>query len=324
MPGQQDPYVPDSRVLQQAAIDMRDGLTVADARRDDMPLVYVNPAFERLTGFSFEEAVRKNCRYLHRGDNDQEGVRIVRNALVKEESCLVTLRNYRKDGTLFYNELSISPIHDSHGAVTHFIGLQKDVTDRELLKQRVEHSLDTLKKTNANLRDFVMKDGLTGIYNRRYFDVQFPVQWATARRQHVPLGVFMVDIDHFKQFNDTYGHQAGDDCLKAIAYTLGKRFRRSSDFVARYGGEEFVVVTADTDVDKAQDYARELTLRVERLRIPHRESSYGTVTISLGFTVVIPSASMEPRDCIRRADTALYCAKQAGRNRSMQYAACKP
>ena len=117
-------------ILQQAVMDSRDGITISDNCQPDNPLIFMNPAFERLTGYSFEGINQKNCRMLQRDDRDQPGIAIIRNAIDAGEYCLVTLRNYRKDGTMFWNELSLSPILDKNGKTTHFIGIQKDVTAR--------------------------------------------------------------------------------------------------------------------------------------------------------------------------------------------------
>ncbi len=156
-------------ILKQAVYESRDGITISDALAPGNPLVFVNPAFERLTGYSADEALHQNCRYLQGDDRDQPERRVIREAIARGEPCLATLRNYRKDGTLFYNELSISPIYDKRGTVTHFIGIQKDVTSRVLLDQQLHQRATQLEARAAELTHLATRDGLTGIYNRRFF-----------------------------------------------------------------------------------------------------------------------------------------------------------
>jgi diguanylate cyclase (GGDEF)-like protein/PAS domain S-box-containing protein len=303
-------------ILKQAVMDSRDGITISDNRAEDNPLIFVNPAFERLTGYSFEEITNRNCRYLQNSDRDQPGLEIVRRAIEKGQHCLVTLRNYRKDGTMFWNELSISPMYDEKGAVAHFLGIQKDVTSRTLIEQQLRDENQSLEKTKAHFEQLSIKDGLTGIYNRRFFDLQLDVQCRIARRNGDPLALLMVDVDHFKQFNDTYGHQQGDSALKMVAGTLNTTFQRASDFIARYGGEEFILLSAGMTPAQAALFADDLCQRVRSLGIAHSASRTGFLTVSVGFSV----RSLVPKDTpdmlLERTDKALYTAKQQGRNRS--------
>ncbi len=303
-------------ILKQAVMGSRDGITISDNLLAAKPLIFVNPAFERMTGYALEEITGLNCRYLQNNDRDQPALAVIRAAIVAGEPCLVTLRNYRKDGTMFWNELSISPIFDSNGIVTNFIGIQKDVTARMLIEQRLRDKTSDLEVSRAHFEQLAIKDGLTGIFNRRFFDVQFDIQWRIARRDKNPLAVLMIDIDHFKQFNDTYGHQAGDDALKLVAESLNTSFLRASDFVARYGGEEFVVLSVGTSKKQAATFADALCERIHRLRIPHAASRTGYLTISVGYAVAVFSFDTSPAALLEQADKALYAAKERGRNQA--------
>jgi len=303
-------------LMKQAVMDSRDGITISDNCAEDNPLIFVNPAFERLTGYSFEEITNVNCRYLQNNDRDQPELKIIRKAIEAGEYCLVTLRNYRKDGTMFWNELSISPIYNEKGIVAHFLGIQKDVTSRVLIEQQLREENQSLEKTKAHFEQLAIKDGLTGIYNRRFFDLQFDVQCRIARRNNDPLALLMIDVDHFKQFNDIYGHQVGDNALKIIAVSLSKAFLRSSDFIARYGGEEFVVLSAGMTQEQAVLFTDKLCQRVRSLGIPHSASSTGYLTVSIGFSVHLLASQDTPGLLLEQADKALYVAKKLGRNRS--------
>lgn len=303
-------------IIRQAVHESRDGVTIVDLRQDDQPLVFVNPAFERITGYTETEALGRNCRYLHGNDLGQPEIAIIRNAIAAGEYCLVTLRNYRKDGSLFWNELSLSPIHAKDGQLTHYIGMQRDVTERMELIQQLRKQKDDLQHDNKHLQILNNLDPLTGIHNRRYFDSQLNIQWNIAQRSRLSLSLFMVDIDYFKQFNDTYGHPAGDECLKAVGERLSKCLRRASDFVARYGGEEFVILIHGIDEKQALSFAEQLRMSVLDLAIAHEKSTVaGYVSVSIGLCTLFPEPDMCAKTFVQCADEALYQAKAAGRNR---------
>lgn len=311
-------------LLKKAVMDSRDGITIAKAGETDNPLIFVNPAFERMTGYAAEEITHIDCRYLQNEDRGQPSIPILRKALAAGEYCLATLRNYRKDGSMFWNELSISPIFDSTGTVTHFVGIQKDVTARVLLEEQLRSSNQSHEEKAGQLQALAMVDALTGIYNRRFFDTQLDIQWKIARRDAVPLALVIVDIDHFKAFNDTYGHPAGDIALRAVAHSLNLSFTRSSDFVARYGGEEFAILSTGMTVEQARLFAMALCERIRSLRIPHVAAPCGFITISAGYSLHTPAQAEPPGLLVAMADKALYLAKKQGRDRCAGYDMLSP
>jgi len=190
--------------------------------------------------------------------------------------------------------------------------------NREVLKQQnlaLQDNFAELEAANQKLAELSITDGLTGLVNRRHFDEVLAAESARAQRTKQPLAILMIDIDWFKKYNDHYGHQAGDVCLSRVASVLKSSARRPSDLVARYGGEEFTVITADTDMDKAGKLADALCRAVAALEIPHAQSLHGKVTISIGFATDVPDHENGGEALLRRADTALYQAKDAGRNR---------
>lgn len=178
----------------------------------------------------------------------------------------------------------------------------------ELLKKELEEK-------NVELERLSSQDGLTGIANRRMFDEFSAKEWGRAARDQVPLSLILIDIDHFKPYNDNYGHQGGDDCLRQVAQKLASTVRRPSDLVARYGGEEFAVVMPGTDLEGAKSIAAALCEGVSSMGLPHAHSSTAShVTISMGVASVVPSADSSPQQLIEKADGALYRAKESGRN----------
>ena len=192
-----------------------------------------------------------------------------------------------------------------------------DAANEKLTEQNseLEAMNGELEALNEELHRLTLVDGLTGIANRRYFDEYLEREWRTGLRQQKPLSLIMADIDFFKLYNDTYGHQSGDDCLRDVASVLDKSIKRVTDFAARYGGEEFTIVLPDTELDGAMFVAEKIRKRVEDLQIPNSETPGRCVTISLGVASMLPSMGVSPSSLIALADKAMYQAKNSGRNR---------
>ena len=173
-----------------------------------------------------------------------------------------------------------------------------------------------LASANRELEKLSRQDGLTGIANRRYFDSYLVTEVRRGARERQPLSLILSDVDHFKAFNDCYGHQAGDDCLRRVAAALSSAGRRPADLAARYGGEEFAMVLPGTVLDGAVDVAQAVSRVIEGLAIPHERSAVDRrVTLSQGIVSLTPEKETSSEDLIQRADQALYLAKQQGRNR---------
>ena len=172
-----------------------------------------------------------------------------------------------------------------------------------------------LEKANAELQHLAHADGLTGLSNRRYMDNFLRVEISRGTRYNQSLTVILADVDHFKLFNDHYGHLEGDDCLKKIAQALQSVCKRETDLVARYGGEEFAVILPDTPAESANSMAEKLLQAVTALNIPHAHSSAADIcTLSMGVFSVVPEKGTKGEQLLQKADSALYQAKQAGRN----------
>jgi diguanylate cyclase (GGDEF)-like protein len=190
--------------------------------------------------------------------------------------------------------------------------------EKELLKltELLEETNQKLQQANEMLRQISRTDVLTGIANRRHFEDLSRNEWKRACRLSRPVSVVLMDIDFFKNYNDTYGHQRGDDCLKQVAVALSRALKRPSDMIARYGGEEFVAFLMDTDKNGAIMVAETMQSYVNSLNIPHKSSPVSDrVTVSFGIATVVPEVHSSPEALIANADMALYKAKQEGRNR---------
>ncbi len=170
-------------------------------------------------------------------------------------------------------------------------------------------------RANHMLQTLARQDGLTGLANRRHFDEFLANEWSRCLREQVPLTLLMTDIDHFKRYNDHYGHLAGDACLRDIGKQVAVLVFRPGDLAARYGGEEFAVVLGNTSADGALATANRIKEGVDALQLAHAQSPFGVVTLSIGVATMVPTAAGSPTDLIAKADLALYQAKNTGRNR---------
>jgi diguanylate cyclase (GGDEF)-like protein/PAS domain S-box-containing protein len=260
-------------------------------------IVYVNAAFERTTGYSASDVMGRSPRFLHRDDRDQAGVEALRAAAREQRETTVLLRNYRKDGTLFWNELRVAPVRDDAGVVTHFIGISSDVTDRVKYEEQIER--------HANY------DTLTGLPNRNLLNDRLSQALVKSARSKRTVGVLYVDVDHLKRINDSIGHATGDQVIAAVAARLAATVR-TGDTVARVGGDEFVIVLAE--LNREDDAATVATKIRNSVGTPLKIGSHEFVlSASLGIALH-PKDGADAPTLLRNADAALYRAKEQGRD----------
>jgi diguanylate cyclase (GGDEF)-like protein len=204
-------------------------------------------------------------------------------------------------GRCLYLAIDVGPIYDESGELIAVVETLRDITAQ--------------KRAQSDLEALAARDGLTGLANRRSFDVRLAEEVRRAARDQLPLSLLMIDVDCFKLYNDANGHLRGDECLRSIARSIDAALRPDTDFSARYGGEEFTVVLSDTPLARAKDVAESLRRAVEDLGIPHASSTVtDRVTLSIGGVVAL-GREMAPERLLATADAALYGAKRAGRNR---------
>lgn len=242
---------------------------------------------------------------------------ILLDVMMPEQDGLETCRQLKADKALtdipviFVTGLQHQTDEDSCWEAGGVDFIQKPF-NANTLRNRVKVHL-TLKRQADLLRSMAYLDGLTGIYNRRYFDSKLQNQLAQHRRKQSPLAILLIDIDHFKQFNDSLGHLAGDDALRQVAKALKLSCSRPGDFVARYGGEEFVVLLADTDANGAVKVAEKMLHNVLALAIAHPKSTAGKLSISIGIAIADKDDAYSI-EVIERADQQLYLSKQRSRS----------
>ncbi|MDD5158497.1 MAG: diguanylate cyclase [Sulfuricurvum sp.] len=254
---------------------------------------YVNGAYCRHTGYTQAEVLGQNARISKSGMHDREFYKGLWTTILSEEVYRNTLINRKKNGDLYYEKKTITPLKDDNQQIVGFISSGKDVTQETMLHQEVER-IATI-------------DSLTGIYNRRKFEELFTLESEQSRRFYYPLSMIMIDIDHFKSVNDTYGHNVGDEVLKQLVNIVQENIR-IIDIFARWGGEEFLILSPNTNLDNIRTLAEKLRIAVEKAVFP----TIGHVTISLGISTFGKEDSFS--GLFKRVDHSLYYAKKHGRN----------
>ena len=307
-----DPVEIPCDLLAQAVDLSSDGITIVDARQKDQPLIYVNAGFEKLTGFSAAELLGKSCHFLQSTDTEQPGLVVLHEAFQLGKNCNVTLRNYRKDGSMFWNALSITAISDPSGTLTHFISIQRDITSHVLLEQYLHESHLDAYALSRQAHTLYHTDPVVGICNRLHFDEQLTSLLQTSQRTHTTLSILMLDIDQFKRFNDRYGRTAGDACLRMIGEHLAKSFGRASDCAARFDVDKLAVVSMGSSLEGMRQHAEKLRDQIRSLNIPNHDSSYGVVTICIGGISLVPQRDTTAERLLHQADEALQKAKRRG------------
>lgn len=265
---------------------------------------YTNPAFERITGYSVAEAIGRNCRFLQNDDRLQPGVALIRRAIQNREESSVLLRNYRKNGELFWNDVHVAPVRGPGGEVTHFVGVLNDITEVKRYEEELERQASV--------------DPLTSLANRNVLKDRIRQAIATSRRQGALVVVGFMDLDNFKFINDSLGHNVGDELLKRVADRLAGCLR-GEDTVARYGGDEFAFVLMEQKGEKSVTFLMERILKtIDRPFNINGNKFFVSCSIGLSF---FPKDGKDVDTLLRNADAAMYRAKESGRNNFQFYTA---
>ncbi|CAJ0710006.1 MULTISPECIES: sensor domain-containing diguanylate cyclase [Ralstonia] len=280
-----------NRLLARALDATSDPVMLTDAKAR---IIFANAAFAKSTGYTVDEIQGSTPAMFKSGKHDEAFYAAMRRSLASGQNFRATFINRRRDGSLYHAEQSISPIFGEKGRISHYVSVSKDIT------KRVEREQALLRAAT--------KDKLTGLHNRHHGEQLLAERYRTARTLQRPLTLVMCDIDHFKRINDEFGHPTGDRVLAEVADML-RQAVRSRDAVIRWGGEEFMIVLDECSQTDTVDLAKRILDRVNA----HEDGEVPALTLSLGLATLAPDEAID--ELIARADSALYDAKRAGRNR---------
>jgi two-component system cell cycle response regulator len=292
-----------------------EGVALIDAQAADHPVIYVNPGFVALTGYQAEELLGRNLRLLQGDDREQDGRHRLREAIRLGETCRVLMRNYRKDGRLFWNDMTMLPLKQPDGPVTHFAAYYRDAGDR--LRVDPKLARDSLSGAHQPTGVAVRDDRLTGLYTLSYLQELLKRDWSIAQRERRSIAVFAIDIDALDIYNTTFGRAAGDSAIRRVSHCVSGCLRRSSDVTARIEGGSLMAFAPGIDLDKARALADVMAERVRELRIHNpRSGVLRYMSVSVGVCAVIPEADASPDALVEKSQLQLKIAKQLGRNRA--------
>ncbi|KAA0010108.1 EAL domain-containing protein [Billgrantia pellis] len=288
------------RLLERSVDSSVNGVVIVDATQPDLPIVYVNPAFERITGYRRDEVLGFNCRLLQGEETTQSTREALRHGIAAHSDVHVVIRNYRRDGTPFWNDLYISPVRDESGAVTHFVGVQNDIT--------------TQRESQAQLAHSATHDALTELPNRIQIENAIRQGCQVSAQAQRYLAVLILDLDDFKPINNTLGHDTGDQVLIEVARRLERQLR-PGDSAGRFGGDEFVVTLPG--LTGTQECVTIIESLLAEIALPyHIEVNELYLTGSIGVSIFNGDldSEIEPQTLLQQADLAMYQAKRLGRN----------
>ena len=282
-----------------------EGIVICDATTPDCPVIYANAAFSQMCGYPIPALLGNNLRVLQSNDRDQETRQRMREAIEKGEQARVLIRNYRPDGTLFWNEIVIQPVRDASGKLTHFIGYHRDASER----------LKNAERSAQGLPPWLREDRLTGLHSRAYFEELLQRDWLLAQRDSHEIGLTLFDIDDLGAYNETFDKGAGDACIRRIARVIGASYRRGGDLVGRWEGGTFAVLTQGDAAEKASQYAQVVAQRVRDLMMHHPRAGSGRfVTLSAGVASLVPPRELSLDTLLKACRASLKRAKTLGKN----------
>lgn len=258
---------------------------------------YVSNAFCEISGYSKEELIGKNHNIVRHPDMSSELYADLWQTILEGREWKGEVKNLRKDGSAYWVDVNIQPNKNDQGEISGFTAVRHDITDKK------------------RLEELTIKDELTGAYNRRFYNQVLVDEINRAKRNNLWVGFLMADADNFKKYNDSYGHQAGDEVLKSITLALTSAFRRAGDYVFRLGGEEFAVLFATETKEQLVNMAERSRQAMFDMNIEHSGNlPYHRVTLSMGLMELDPEMDYVSEEIYKYADEALYRAKQNGRN----------
>jgi diguanylate cyclase (GGDEF)-like protein/PAS domain S-box-containing protein len=283
-----------------------EGVVICEAGGDRV-VVYANSAFCRLSGYELHELLGKNLRLLQREDRDQQELDTLRESLRHGEASRALLRNTRKDGTVFVNDMQIFPLKDSNGKITHFIGYHREGGTR---------TRSGVGDTGIRgLPSWVREDRLTGLASRYYFEDVLKRDFALAQRDKTQIALLLFDIDQLGPYNEIFDRAGGDAVVKRVARAVAGAFRRGTDIVGRWEGASVIVLMHGTQADHVIQHATTVAHRVREQQIHHPRSQQKYVTVSGGVAIHEARSEDSAERFLKAVEAAVARAKEQGRNR---------
>jgi diguanylate cyclase (GGDEF)-like protein/PAS domain S-box-containing protein len=282
-----------------------EGVVICEAN-GERAVVYANAAFCRLTGYELSELLGKNLRFLQGDDRDQLELDGVRESLRHGEAVRALLRNSRKDGTVFVNDMQIYPLKDGEGKVTHFVGYHREGGTRS--KSAGESGI-------RGLPTWVREDRLTGLASRYYFEDVLKRDFALAQRDQTSIALLLFDIDQLGPYNEIFDRAGGDAVVRRVARAIAGSFRRGTDVVGRWEGASVIVLMHGTPADHVIQHATTVAHRVREQQIHHPRSTQKYVTVSGGVAIHTARTEDSAEKILRAVENAVLRAKDQGRNR---------
>lgn len=289
-----------------------EGIAVVDGGDPDHPAVWLNPAFEQLTGFARAELVGNNLRVLQGADRDQPGLVEITAAMNAERACEAMLRNYRPDGTLYWNRLRMTPWRDAEGHLWWLV-FARDVSAQREMELMLGRQTDQLDQAQHRLEETDPTDRLTGLQNEQSFMQSLELAWFSCARDRRSLTLFLFSADYFDVYLETFGRVAGDSAVRMVARAVGGAFRRASDVSARLGDAEFAALGIDMDGQLIEAHARRVCERVRALALRNPRAPHAR-DLSLGAAVLRaqPDRSPDWRGLLEQGRVALAEAQAIG------------
>jgi diguanylate cyclase (GGDEF)-like protein/PAS domain S-box-containing protein len=285
-----------------------DGAVLTDARRPDQPVIYVNPAFERMTGYASDELVGRNLRVLQGDATRQPGLRRLGDAIAAGLETRATVQNFRKDGESFWMDVHIVPVRDGDGTLTHWVSVHRETEARGPAEDRATGGFRAVAPELLP-----RQDPLTGFRTATAFEEMLDHRLSLAVREKHALALFLVRIDDFERYTDTFDRAAGDALLKRVARAVGGCFRRSSDVLGRQDEDGLAVLTGAMTTEQMESQGRAVCARVAALGIHHPHSRYRRyVTLSVGVAGGVPAAGATVANLVALAREALDRAHKEG------------
>jgi two-component system, cell cycle response regulator len=291
-------------IMNQILNASNDGIWAIDSH---YKVIRINNKLLKFLHRKAEEVIGHKCQEFF-PDICSQAEECPRQKIFRGEPIVYQERKYTSNGSHVIFMVTFTPLSNLEGKAIGMVETFTDITERKQAEQELQRAYRKLELLAA-------EDGLTKLPNRRSFDEYLEKEWRRQIRTQKPISLILCDVDFFKNYNDTYGHQAGDACLRSVAQSIQNKVRRAGDLAARYGGEEFAIVMPETDIHGARHVAEEIRKDLADMKIPHSESKAASfVTISCGIASMIPSNETSPQMLIENADQGLYKSKSQGRN----------